>query len=296
MQRRVLVCGWPRVQVCGCACVSADLYECAQMGVCMRVWICTCTHVCRCACGCACVVLLVVYVWACAHALSALRWPSPGRLSSPLLWPWERGEGDPVLGSRSLRFTLEIGPPGLRLGRSSGLPGALWLPVCWHPPSRHLWWGACWELMGQALPGNQDGTPVPREPGLVLTCVSSQAPALQQYRTSAGSPANQSPTSPVSNQGFSPGSSPQVRDSASPRLPRTPASPVSPRASPSSASLLTIPSRPLHGPELCTHQAAPGGPGTGTTWAVGRRTCRLRPHRPFLRATTLCLHGLYQAC
>ncbi|XP_074193931.1 CREB-regulated transcription coactivator 1 isoform X6 [Rhinolophus sinicus] len=37
-----------------------------------------------------------------------------------------------------------------------------------------------------------------------------QAPALQQYRTSAGSPANQSPTSPVSNQGFSPGSSPQL--------------------------------------------------------------------------------------
>ncbi|XP_044629271.1 CREB-regulated transcription coactivator 1 isoform X8 [Equus asinus] len=36
-----------------------------------------------------------------------------------------------------------------------------------------------------------------------------QAPARQQYRTSAGSPANQSPTSPVSNQGFSPGSSPQ---------------------------------------------------------------------------------------
>ncbi|XP_070375594.1 CREB-regulated transcription coactivator 1 isoform X12 [Equus asinus] len=37
-----------------------------------------------------------------------------------------------------------------------------------------------------------------------------QAPARQQYRTSAGSPANQSPTSPVSNQGFSPGSSPQL--------------------------------------------------------------------------------------
>ncbi|KAM4888091.1 CREB-regulated transcription coactivator 1 isoform 2-T2 [Thomomys bottae] len=35
------------------------------------------------------------------------------------------------------------------------------------------------------------------------------APSLQQYRTSAGSPATQSPTSPVSNQGFSPGSSPQ---------------------------------------------------------------------------------------
>ncbi|XP_026940569.1 CREB-regulated transcription coactivator 1 isoform X7 [Sagmatias obliquidens] len=38
---------------------------------------------------------------------------------------------------------------------------------------------------------------------------TASAPALQQYRTSAGSPANQSPTSPVSNQGFSPGSSPQ---------------------------------------------------------------------------------------
>ncbi|XP_049983663.1 CREB-regulated transcription coactivator 1 isoform X4 [Alexandromys fortis] len=37
---------------------------------------------------------------------------------------------------------------------------------------------------------------------------ATSAPSLQ-YRTSAGSPANQSPTSPVSNQGFSPGSSPQ---------------------------------------------------------------------------------------
>lgn len=44
----------------------------------------------------------------------------------------------------------------------------------------------------------------------MLTRLSSQAPALQ-YRTGAGSPATQSPTSPVSNQGFSPGSSPQVR-------------------------------------------------------------------------------------
>nr|XP_028569915.1 CREB-regulated transcription coactivator 1 isoform X5 [Podarcis muralis] len=33
--------------------------------------------------------------------------------------------------------------------------------------------------------------------------------SLQQYRNNAGSPANQSPTSPVSNQAFSPGSSPQ---------------------------------------------------------------------------------------
>lgn len=51
------------------------------------------------------------------------------------------------------------------------------------------------------------------------TCLPSQAPALQQYRTSAGSPANQSPTSPVSNQGFSPGSSPQVRDTTPPLNP-----------------------------------------------------------------------------
>nr|XP_020740151.1 CREB-regulated transcription coactivator 1 [Odocoileus virginianus texanus] len=55
----------------------------------------------------------------------------------------------------------------------------------------------------QSPPENTGG------PASVLTCLSSQAPALQQYRTSAGSPANQSPTSPVSNQGFSPGSSPQ---------------------------------------------------------------------------------------
>ena len=58
-------------------------------------------------------------------------------------------------------------------------------------------------------------------PASVLTCLSSQAPALQQYRTSAGSPANQSPTSPVSNQGFSPGSSPQVRDAAPLPLPHS---------------------------------------------------------------------------
>ncbi|XP_059552134.1 CREB-regulated transcription coactivator 1 isoform X10 [Myotis daubentonii] len=47
----------------------------------------------------------------------------------------------------------------------------------------------------------------PGQPPMGIDIAS--APALQQYRTSAGSPANQSPTSPVSNQGFSPGSSPQ---------------------------------------------------------------------------------------
>ena len=66
-----------------------------------------------------------------------------------------------------------------------------------------------------------EGGDLARQPGRasVLTCLSSQAPALQQYRASAGSPANQSPTSPVSNQGFSPGSSPQVRDAAPPPTP-----------------------------------------------------------------------------
>ncbi|XP_051034037.1 CREB-regulated transcription coactivator 1 isoform X2 [Phodopus roborovskii] len=47
----------------------------------------------------------------------------------------------------------------------------------------------------------------PSQPPMGIDTTS--APALQ-YRTSAGSPANQSPTSPVSNQGFSPGSSPQL--------------------------------------------------------------------------------------
>ncbi|KAL7854546.1 hypothetical protein SRHO_G00167360 [Serrasalmus rhombeus] len=37
----------------------------------------------------------------------------------------------------------------------------------------------------------------------------SSASSFQQYRNQTGSPANQSPTSPVSNQGFSPGGSPQ---------------------------------------------------------------------------------------
>ncbi|XP_049645236.1 CREB-regulated transcription coactivator 1 isoform X2 [Suncus etruscus] len=53
----------------------------------------------------------------------------------------------------------------------------------------------------QSPPENPGQTPL----GIDL----ASAPALQQYRSSAGSPANQSPTSPVSNQGFSPGSSPQ---------------------------------------------------------------------------------------
>ncbi|XP_045846244.1 CREB-regulated transcription coactivator 1 isoform X4 [Meles meles] len=51
----------------------------------------------------------------------------------------------------------------------------------------------------------------PGQPPMGIDITS--APALQQYRASAGSPANQSPTSPVSNQGFSPGSSPQVPQS-----------------------------------------------------------------------------------
>ncbi|XP_036997984.1 CREB-regulated transcription coactivator 1 isoform X8 [Artibeus jamaicensis] len=52
--------------------------------------------------------------------------------------------------------------------------------------------------------------PPPDNPGQPPMGIDiASAPALQQYRTSAGTPVNQSPTSPVSNQGFSPGSSPQ---------------------------------------------------------------------------------------
>nr|XP_054506268.1 CREB-regulated transcription coactivator 1 [Agelaius phoeniceus] len=55
--------------------------------------------------------------------------------------------------------------------------------------------------MPQSPPGSQS------QPSMGIDINS--APPLQQYRSNAGSPANQSPTSPVSNQGFSPGSSPQ---------------------------------------------------------------------------------------
>ncbi|XP_004646910.1 CREB-regulated transcription coactivator 1 isoform X2 [Octodon degus] len=59
--------------------------------------------------------------------------------------------------------------------------------------------------MPSSLPQSPPENPGQPSMGIDITA----APALQQYRTSAGSPANQSPTSPVSNQGFSPGSSPQ---------------------------------------------------------------------------------------
>ncbi|KPP75187.1 CREB-regulated transcription coactivator 1-like [Scleropages formosus] len=52
-------------------------------------------------------------------------------------------------------------------------------------------------------------TPQQLSPTLSPPVTVAQASSLQQYRSQAGSPANQSPTSPVSNQGFSPGGSPQ---------------------------------------------------------------------------------------
>ncbi|XP_041060241.1 CREB-regulated transcription coactivator 1-like isoform X1 [Carcharodon carcharias] len=55
--------------------------------------------------------------------------------------------------------------------------------------------------MPQSPPMNQTQAPI----GMDISTAS-----LQQYRSNAGSPANQSPTSPGSNQGFSPGSSPQT--------------------------------------------------------------------------------------
>ncbi|XP_058419792.1 CREB-regulated transcription coactivator 1 isoform X3 [Diceros bicornis minor] len=57
-----------------------------------------------------------------------------------------------------------------------------------------------------SLPQSPPENPSQPPMGIDITSAS----ARQQYRTSAGSPANQSPTSPVSNQGFSPGSSPQL--------------------------------------------------------------------------------------
>uniref|UniRef100_A0A8C2YBB6 CREB regulated transcription coactivator 1 n=1 Tax=Coturnix japonica TaxID=93934 RepID=A0A8C2YBB6_COTJA len=54
----------------------------------------------------------------------------------------------------------------------------------------------------QSPPGSQSQS----QPSMGIDINSA---SLQQYRSNAGSPANQSPTSPVSNQGFSPGSSPQ---------------------------------------------------------------------------------------
>ncbi|XP_040597998.1 CREB-regulated transcription coactivator 1 isoform X3 [Mesocricetus auratus] len=58
----------------------------------------------------------------------------------------------------------------------------------------------------QQPPPPQSPAENPGQPPMGIDTTSAQA---LQYRTSAGSPANQSPTSPVSNQGFSPGSSPQ---------------------------------------------------------------------------------------
>ncbi|XP_048783909.1 CREB-regulated transcription coactivator 1 isoform X3 [Lagopus muta] len=55
----------------------------------------------------------------------------------------------------------------------------------------------------QSPPGSQSQS----QPSMGIDINSA---SLQQYRSNAGSPANQSPTSPVSNQGFSPGSSPQL--------------------------------------------------------------------------------------
>ncbi|KAM4556721.1 CREB-regulated transcription coactivator 1 [Fundulus diaphanus] len=76
----------------------------------------------------------------------------------------------------------------------------------------------------QSIPQNQQQTGLVQLPSSVNSCCSSDnqtsaqtnmtidmnaTASLQQYRHRVGSSANQSPTSPVSNQGFSPGGSPQ---------------------------------------------------------------------------------------
>uniref|UniRef100_H3DR64 CREB regulated transcription coactivator 1 n=1 Tax=Tetraodon nigroviridis TaxID=99883 RepID=H3DR64_TETNG len=52
-------------------------------------------------------------------------------------------------------------------------------------------------------------SPSPDSQSQTTASISINSSSLQQYRNQTGSPATQSPTSPVSNQGFSPGSSPQ---------------------------------------------------------------------------------------
>ncbi|XP_039084042.1 CREB-regulated transcription coactivator 1 isoform X5 [Hyaena hyaena] len=76
-------------------------------------------------------------------------------------------------------------------------------------PSASLTRGPQLPPLAVTVPSSLPQSP-PENPGQPPMGIDiTSAPALQQYRTSAGSPANQSPTSPVSNQGFSPGSSPQ---------------------------------------------------------------------------------------
>ncbi|XP_040300919.1 CREB-regulated transcription coactivator 1 isoform X10 [Herpailurus yagouaroundi] len=77
-------------------------------------------------------------------------------------------------------------------------------------PSASLTRGPQLPPLAVTVPSSLPQSP-PENPGQPPMGIDiTSAPALQQYRTSAGSPANQSPTSPVSNQGFSPGSSPQL--------------------------------------------------------------------------------------
>ncbi|KAK9409090.1 CREB-regulated transcription coactivator 1 [Crotalus adamanteus] len=82
-------------------------------------------------------------------------------------------------------------PPNASLMQTSGLQRGVQLPpLSVSIPS----------TIPQSPPGSQTQTSM----GIDINSGS-----LQQYRSNAGSPANQSPTSPVSNQAFSPGSSPQ---------------------------------------------------------------------------------------
>ncbi|XP_023390317.1 CREB-regulated transcription coactivator 1 isoform X2 [Pteropus vampyrus] len=91
-------------------------------------------------------------------------------------------------------------PPQVPVGLPSGGPLM---------PSNSLTRGPQLPPLSVTVPSSLPQSPPdnPGQPPMGIDITS--APALQQYRTSAGSPANQSPTSPVSNQGFSPGSSPQ---------------------------------------------------------------------------------------
>ncbi|KAM9322102.1 CREB-regulated transcription coactivator 1 [Pholidichthys leucotaenia] len=59
------------------------------------------------------------------------------------------------------------------------------------------------------LSSSPSDSQISSQPNMVMTMDMNTASSLHQYRSRVGSSANQSPTSPVSNQGFSPGGSPQ---------------------------------------------------------------------------------------
>ncbi|XP_048353253.1 CREB-regulated transcription coactivator 1 [Sphaerodactylus townsendi] len=109
-----------------------------------------------------------------------LSWNSSFRVSAPCQTSAQQQQQPQVASSL---------PPNSPLMQTSGLQRGVQLPPLSVTAS---------STIPQSPPGSQTSMGIDISSG-----------SLQQYRSNAGSPANQSPTSPVSNQAFSPGSSPQ---------------------------------------------------------------------------------------